>query len=134
MLLGLHADYVPDGRVLTEVIEPGALPRAVTSDTTLITDLGQLYKQLDAPVGSFGLDTLQASTVALASTSPGDATYKKLEGDLASLGIERDGVAGAIHAMLLGATFDGTPVNRWAAQWLLQAGGAILRQAAVLAK
>ena len=62
------------------------------------------------------------------------ATYKKLEGDLASLGIERDGVAGAIHAMLLGATFDGTPVNRWAAQWLLQAGGAILRQAGVLAK
>jgi hypothetical protein len=133
-LLGLHADYVPDGRVLTEVIEPSALPRAAAADTELITDLGQLYKQLDAPVGEFGLDTLTASTTALASTSPGDATYNRLEGALAGLGSARDGVAGAIHRLLLGATFDGTPVNHWVAQWLLQAGGAILRQAAALAK
>jgi hypothetical protein len=131
-LLGLHADYVPDGRVLTEVIEPDALPSAVTSNTQLVTELGQLYKQLDAPAGRFGLDTLQASTEALASTSPGDATYNRLEDDLAGLGIERDGVASAIHALLLGATFGGTPVSDWAARSLLLAGGAVLRQASAL--
>jgi hypothetical protein len=131
-LLGLRADYVPDGRVLTEVIEPDALPRAVATDSQLIDELGQLYKQLNAPVGQFGLDTLKASTVALASTSSGDATYNKLEGDLAVLGSERDGVADAIHALLLGATLRGAPVNHLVAQWLLQAGGGILRQAASL--
>jgi hypothetical protein len=132
-LLGLHADYTPDGRVLTEVITPGALPRSVTSNERLITHLGQLYKQLDAPVGQFGLDTLRASTVALTSASAGDATYNKLEGDLTRLGDERDFVAGAIHGLLLDATFDGTPVNAQLARLLISAGDGVLRQASSLA-
>ena len=55
--------------------------------------LESAYKQLNADVGVFGLATLQASTKALESTSPGDATYRSIEGALASWASERDALA-----------------------------------------
>src|SRR5262249_46338689 len=127
-LLGLHAGYAPDGRVLLEVIKPAALPPAARSDERLLVQLGQLYKQVDAPVGAFGLDTLKVSTVALASMSANDATYTQLEGLLSQLGTARDGIASSIQSLLLGATFGGHPIDASQAAALLKAGSAMLGQ------
>lgn len=55
VLLRLHDDYLPDGRVLGELIEPSALPGAMRPHSTLLRRLGALYTQLEAPVGEFGL-------------------------------------------------------------------------------
>jgi len=52
---------------------------------------------------AFGLDTPRASTRALASNSPGDATYTRIENALQGLGAARDAVAGQLRALLLGA-------------------------------
>ncbi len=95
--------------------------------------LGRVYTQLEAAVGRFGLDTLRASTRALASTSPGDARYNAIENQLQQLGAARDGVAGQIRAMLDGAAFGNQPVNAAQAQALIQKGDQILAQAAHLA-
>jgi len=132
-LLRLRDDYAPDGRVLGEIISPSALPSGMRSKGALLLKLGQVYTQLEAPVGAFGLDTLTASTRALASVSPGDATYVSLESKLARLGQRRDAVAGQIHALLLGAAFDGRSISPGRAKHLIKQGEQVLGQAVILA-
>jgi hypothetical protein len=95
--------------------------------------LGQVYTQLEAPVGAFGLDTLTASTRALASHSAGDATYTRIENQLEHLGQRRDDVAGQMRALLLGAAFDGRSLNDERAGELIREGYQLLGAAATLA-
>ena len=132
-LLGLHDDYVPDGRVLAELLDPADLPPALRVNRAALLRLGQVYTQLEAAVGSFGLDTLRASTRALASTSPGDARYNAIENQLQQLGAARDGVAGQIRAMLDGAAFGNQPVSGPQAQAIIQQGDHVLARADHLA-
>jgi hypothetical protein len=66
-----------------------------------------VYTQLNAAVGQFGLSTLAASTKALASSSPGDATYTKIENTLTGLGNARDAIVAQLKAVLYGAEFGG---------------------------
>lgn len=131
-LLGLHDDYTPDGRVLIEVLQPGALPPSVREDYGQVVALGDAYSAINAPVGPFGLDTLKASTTALASDSPGDATYTSIENGLARLGAERDAVASALKAELYGA-YGGHPLNATQSRGLLRSADVLLAQAAALA-
>jgi hypothetical protein len=133
-LLGLHDDYTPDGVVLGDVIEPTALPPAMLSNYPTLDKLGQVYTQLEAPVGAFGRDTLAASTRALASDSAGDATYTSIENQLTSLGSARDALAAQMQGLLNGAEFGGQALNsRPAAQALITQADALLGQAAGLA-
>jgi hypothetical protein len=131
-LLGLRPDYAPDGRVLGEIISSSALPPGMRMHRGTVLRLGRVYSQLEAPVGAFGLDTLRASTRALASNSPGDATYTRIENALQRLGAARDAVGKQMRALLLAAAFGGRPLNVKAAQALIRRGNQILGQAAVL--
>jgi hypothetical protein len=131
-LLGLRDDYAPDGRVLGEIMTRSALPPGMRVHRGTLLRLGKLFTQLEAPVGAFGLDTLRASTRALASHSPGDATYTRMENALQRLGAERDAVAARMRAALLGAAFGGHPLNEAAAKALIRDGDRVLGQAAVL--
>jgi hypothetical protein len=102
-LLGLQDDYASDGRVLIEVMPDDALPAALRSgrpERTTYIQLAGLYKQLNAPVGSFNLATLTVSTLALASNSSGDSTYTTLESELGAAGSQRDTVAAQILQVL----------------------------------
>jgi hypothetical protein len=131
-LLGLRDDYAPDGRVLTEVLTRSALPPAMR-ETPSLPRLGQVYTQIEATVGAFGLDTLQASTRALASVSPGDATFNRIESQLRQLGTARDALAAQMRSALLGAAFSGHPVDESHARALIGQGERLLGEAAVLA-
>ena len=88
-LHGLHDDNAHEGRVLTELMDPSHLaPSLASSD---YAQLANVYTQLEAPVGSFGLGTLTASTRALAGGSTtNDATYQQTEREIAALGSQRD--------------------------------------------
>jgi hypothetical protein len=132
-LLGLRDDYTPDGVVVGDALESTALPPAMLSNYPTLDKLGQVYTQLEAAVGEFGLDTLTASTRALASNSAGDATYTGIENQLAALGSARDALAAQMQAMLTGAEFGGTPISAKAAKALISEGNALLTQAATLA-
>jgi len=132
-LLRLRDDYTPDGRVLGEIFNPADLPSGMRAHRAALLRLGQLYTQLEAPVGAFGKDTLRASTRALASSSAGDARYTRIENELQRLGARRDAVAARIHALLLGAAFDGRTVNVAQARALTRQGDRVLGAAAVLA-
>jgi hypothetical protein len=131
-LLGLRAHYLPDGRVLGEIFDPSALPPGMRMHRGTLLRLGRVYAQLEAAVGAFGLDTLRASTRALASNSPGDETYTRIENQLQRLGAKRDTIGARMRALLLGAAFHGRTVNVAEARALIRAGERLLGQAAVL--
>jgi hypothetical protein len=106
-VVGLTDDYVMDGRVITQVLNGnGQLGQTA--------DLGACYKQLNASVGTFGTDTLLASTAALASGSGGnDSTFTNTNTALGSLADRRDALATDIKNNLDGVEFHGAhPDNR----------------------
>jgi hypothetical protein len=131
-LLGLHDDYAPDGRVLGEIITPSALPAGMRAHRAVLRRLAQAYTAIEAPVGPFGLATLRASTKALASSSPGDIGYNKIEGILATLGAQRDFIAGQMRSMLDDAAFGGHAINVHAAISLIHQGSSLLAEAEAL--
>ncbi len=131
-LVGLHDDYVSDGRVLSEALTGWAIPSAVKKSGGFVP-LAQVYKQLNAPFGAFGMDTLKASTRALASNDAGDATYTSLEGQIQSLTAQRDALAAQIKAALNGAAFDGQVLSTQQANNLIAQAQSLLDQAHALA-
>src|SRR5215472_16805463 len=106
-LLGLRDDYEHDGRVISQILTS---PNAALSGPG-VADLGACYKQLNSSVGQFGTATLQASTSAIESTSPGDHVYLSTDGALSALNQVRDRLAGLIKGELEAAAFQDRPVN-----------------------
>jgi hypothetical protein len=131
LLTGLTDDYAHDGRALVEDLEGWARPAATKKDGAFVP-LAMAYKEIEAAVGPFGLSTLAASTTALESSSPGDATYAGLENSLSALGASRDTLAGQMRTLLEGAAFGGVPITQQQAQPLIKAANALLAQAAGL--
>jgi len=129
-LLGLKDDYGHDGRLLAEDLT--AMPTAVRKSHRFVP-LAQVYKQLNAPFGQFAMDTLTASTRALASNDPGDATYTSIESQIQSLTSQRDSLSLAIRNGLDDAEFNGVVItDQQANDWIAQAQS-LLDQAAALA-
>jgi hypothetical protein len=127
-LAGLKDDYSHDGRVLVEDLTGWAQPSAVKKSSSFVA-LSQIYKQLDACVGQFGLKTLSISTTALESGSASDdSTYTNLENQLASLGSQRNALASQMISLLEGAEFSGQPFSDAQAQSLISQGQALLNQ------
>ncbi len=132
-LVGLKDDYVHDGRVVAEVLQGFAQPSAVKKSTSFVP-LAQMYKQLNAPFGEFGMAILKASTVALASNDAGDATYNSIEGQIQSLTSQRDSLAVQMNALLDGAEFNGQAFGDALAQSLIAQGQSLLDQANALSQ
>ena len=118
-LLGLADNYEDDGRVVTQIVGSKALPGELRCHRSTVTRLGDVYKQLNAPFGAFGMDTLAASTTAIAGD---DATYASIETQIADLTSARDALAAQIRTGLDAAAFHGQKLSeRQAKQWIKQA-------------
>jgi LPXTG-motif cell wall-anchored protein len=115
-LVGLHDDYTDEGRVITQILDPGAVSSALTAPQA--TDLATLLKKLDAPVYSsaegtndgFGPATLVADTEALKSDAANDSTYTDVEGRISTITAQRNAVVSDILARLTAAA-SGSPVD-----------------------
>jgi hypothetical protein len=110
-LLGLKDDYQTDGRAVTEITHEDALPVSLRVHHPSLQRLGESYKQLMASFGSFSMNTLVASTRALASNSAGDHAYIDTESAIKSLTEQRDALAAAIRAGFNQAQFDGVKLS-----------------------
>lgn len=110
-LMGLSDDYRSDGRVLTEYVDPSALPAALRGSTPQYQRLAAAYKQLDAGVGAFAAATLRVSQQGVSSDSAGDATYTADEAQLTALGTLRDALATRIAGVLDRAAAGQGPVS-----------------------
>jgi hypothetical protein len=118
-LLGLHTDYIQDGRVITQVLtDPNHALR-----NPLAAQLGEAYKQLNSSVGQFGAYTLTASTNAIESSTPGDVKFLAVSAALKVLDQQRDALANTIKTELYNAENNGTE---------MPAAGALLVRAKLL--
>lgn len=86
-LLGLKPDYQPDGRVITQILTPRV---DKGSNSRSFTELGDLYKQLNAPYGIFAHFLIVASTNGIKAD---DATYLATEKQIQRLTTKRDKLA-----------------------------------------
>ena len=129
-LVGLQDDYVHEGRVLFEALKPSAIPQSLTAHSATLLQLAQVYKQINAPVGPLGLNSIAVSTAALASNSEGDHTYNRLEGRIADWQARRDAIAGQMNNLLEGAAFGGQPISEGQAKKLIRQGQQLLGEVA----
>ena len=132
-LLGLKDDYPSDGRVIFEVIYNWALPQSILMHEQTFQQLVQIYKQIMAPVGQLGLDSLQTSTKALESNTPGDREYNQIEKQLSDVTALRDNIASQMAAMINAAEFNGQPINVSQAKQLIQQANGLLNEVSDLA-
>jgi hypothetical protein len=119
-LLGLKDDYAHQGRVLVEGLAGWAVAPSLQASRDTFIPLGQVYKQINAPVGKLGLQTLRISTQALAGGSAqSDAAYEQIESQLQSITTTRDALTAQIEAVLEAAEFQGQVLNEQQAQDLI---------------
>jgi len=136
-LLGLHDDFTPDGHAIVEEFTPAYLPASLRNNSGYLANfeqLGQVDKQLNAPVGQFGLNTLDLSTLALKSGSTADdSMYTTIENQLSYLAGERDNLVGRMTTILDGVTLKGQTYDQSTdtqVQDLIQQGQTLLQQSA----
>lgn len=132
-LVGLEDDYVSDGRVLFEELRGFALPTTLRKNRDSALAVAQVYKQINAPVGALGMNSLKISTRALASGDSGnDQIYTRLEKQLTDLTVRRDALAHKMIRLLNGAAFNGKGINPTKANKLVAQGKALLDEVAQL--
>jgi hypothetical protein len=73
------------------------------------------------------LFTLQISTYAITSNTPGDAVYNRLENLITATTIVRDVLASQIKQIVEGAEFGNQPVNELQATGLIVEGDVLLQ-------
>ena len=133
-LLGLHDDYGHDGRTVVEPLYAWAVPQTLQAHRETLLRLGAVYKQLNAAFGSFAMDTLKASTKALASGSAADdSMYTSIENQIDSLTTQRNTLASTIKGVLTAAAFDGKALNEQQAKGWIDQAQSLLDQAHALA-
>jgi hypothetical protein len=130
-LIGLHDDYVQDGRVLIEALATKATPQTLIAHRETVRRLSDVYEQLNASFGSFAMSMLTASTHAIVSTD--DSTYNSIENQIANLTSQRDALASQIKAQLNAAAFDQQPLNEQLAKSEIDRANALIAAAAALA-
>jgi hypothetical protein len=139
-LLGLNDDYQHDGRVILEMLDPNALSHSLRLHSPTLLELGQIYKQINAPFGSLAQSTLTVSTYAITSQVDGDTIYTSLENRIASWTARRDALAGQIKDMLAQAEFGpakaqfgGDPIRENDSKKLIKSSQALLDEASACA-
>ena len=129
-LAGLSDDYTPDGRVITQMVQEHALPHTLRHERRALTELGVVYKEINAPFGPVSFDVLHASTVALSSGSASDdSTYNSISGRIASLTSDRDALAAQMRTVLNNAAFGGPTASRSEIDSLINQGNSLLMRA-----
>ena len=87
-------------------VSPSAVEPLMSAKTIVtVRRLSDIYEQVNAPFGQFGMDTLTASTRAIKSSN--EAVYNSIENAIESYTTERDTLASQIKAALDAAAFDG---------------------------
>ena len=97
-LLGLSTDYQPDGRVIMQILTPSV---AKGGNDASFVELGDVYKQLNAPYGAFANSLIVASTNGIKAD---DGSYLKMEQKIQAMTAWRDVLAQQMKDALDGST------------------------------
>jgi hypothetical protein len=105
-LLGLKDDYVHDGRVLVEMVNPSALPGPLMRRQADYVALATFYKQINAPLGTVGMNSMLLANQAITGD---DAGYQRYLATMGPFTQERDALAGEMKLALNRAAFSPSP-------------------------
>ena len=130
-LLGLTDDYVHDGRVLAEKIDDRALPHGIRDGEQNFIDLATAYKQLNAPLGSVGMNSLIFANKSIVSD---DTTYNNYLTTLGAVTSARDTLALQIKNALNDAAFAGKRIDDRQEDNLIRQARGIIDQVEDLAR
>jgi arylsulfatase A-like enzyme len=130
-LLGLKDDYVHEGRVVAEWMQPHALPDGIRDARENFTELAEVFKQLDAPKGELGRASLRWSNRSV--TAP-DKVYARYLRQIGEISAQRDELAGQIKTVLDNAAFHNQPVSEGAEDELDHRAKALIDQVKDLAE
>jgi hypothetical protein len=114
-LTGLKDDYVHDGRMIAEIIDPNALPTAVRQSPDFVA-LAEAYKAINAPLGPLGQKTLTLDTKAILGD---DHAYEAFNHTLVQLTNDRNVIGQQMITLLENAAFAGKPIPRSQADELI---------------
>jgi hypothetical protein len=128
-LLGLTDDYVVDGRVLSEVLNPANIPP--TANTPQFVELAKVYKQINAPVGPLGLASLKYANASITSSDP--SAYGNYLTSIAGITTTRNNLTAQMIALLNNAAFANQDINPEQAGNLIAQGNQLLSQVQALA-
>jgi hypothetical protein len=129
-LVGLKDSYVHDGRVLAEKLDERAVPQGIRQSGEHFVELANLYKQLNAPVGSVGLHSLAYANRSILSD---DTTYSQYLATLGGITDDRDALATEIKTALDNAAFAGKRIDERQQDSLTQRAQRIIDQVQDLA-
>jgi FG-GAP-like repeat len=128
-LLGLTDDYVVDGRVLAEVLDPAHVPPTVVTPQFL--ELADVYKRINAPVGPLGLASLKYANASITSGDP--AAYGNYLTSIAGITTTRNNLTGQMIGLLNNAAFAHQDINPEQASSFIAQGNQLLAQVQALA-
>jgi hypothetical protein len=98
--------------VLIEVMTDGAIPASLQQHRATFGRLASTYKEINAPMGTLGMKTLQSTTAAIQGN---DTTYIGYFAQLKALTGQRNTIAGNMIRMMDASEFGGIPFNDIAA-------------------
>jgi len=130
-LAGLKDDYQHQGRVLFEIMNPTSVPAGVLANQADTLQLAQAYKQIEAPVGELGLNSLVISTCAESSADNG--VFSDREAKLTAFTKRRNDIGDETVAKLEAAEFNGTPISDSDAKRLTKAANDLRTDVAAVA-
>lgn len=130
-LVGLNDSYVHDGRVLVEIMHERALPKALREGHERFVDLARVYKQLNAPLGSVGTNSL---ALANRSILGDDMAYAKFLSRISAITGDRNAIAGQIVSLLNAAAFANQPIDDRQEDRLVHRGQALIDEVEDLAE
>ncbi len=130
-LLGLADDYVHDGRVLAEWIEPSSLAPQLRGNQTGFLDLAKAYKALNAPLGKAGTTVLALATQAVEGS---DQDYARFVAMLDGTTHARDLLAHEIKSRLDEVAFGDNPVSTARTTYLERTARALVQSMTELVK
>jgi hypothetical protein len=130
-LTGLQDSYEPDGAALVDFLDTAAVSRDLRAHHESLVRLREVYKQIAAPFGAYGMDTLVASTRGIASTD--ESVYEGIETQIDSLTSQRDALEAQMRTALTNATFGGPLASEQHLKAMIEQGQDILAQAHALA-
>jgi hypothetical protein len=131
VLVGLTDDYVHEGRVVAEWMHQQALPQGIREGRENFTELAEVFKQLNAPVGDLGRASLMWSNRSVTAT---DKTYARYLKRIDEITEQRNEIAGEIKTALNNAAFHNQPVDEGAEDGLGQRAKALIDQVKDLAE
>jgi len=117
--------------VITEILDAKAVPQSLRAHRQTLKRLGAAYKQINAPLGRFGLDVIKINDAAVRATD--EARYGQLTAALQQLGVDRNTIAARIRTLLEQAAFGNAAINEQEAKRLIVEAEALLVRADALA-